>query len=64
MYTNRMVSLTCQDCFAGFGADVFINVTLQNWRLVHLAGGFLNMSARASLILDLKVLALPALCVA
>ena len=55
MYANRMVSLTCQDCFAGFGADVFINVTLQNWRLVHLAGGFLNMSARASLILDLKV---------
>lgn len=54
MYTNPIVSLTCQDCFAGFGADVFINVTLQNWRLVHLAGGFLSMSARASLILDLK----------
>ncbi len=57
-YTNPIVSLTCQDCFAGFGADVFINVTLQNWRLVHLAGGFLSMSARASLILDLKVCSL------
>jgi len=54
MYTNKIVSLTCQDCYFGFGADVFINITLQNWRLVHLAGGFLNMSARASLILDLK----------
>jgi hypothetical protein len=27
---------------------------MQNWRLVHLAGGFLDMSARTSLILDLK----------
>jgi len=54
VYSNKYISISCDNCFAGFTADVFVAFEIQNGFLHQLEGGFRQMAVNAALDLKLQ----------
>merc|ERR1712070_154430 len=52
IYSSGVVDVSCDNCFAGFHANVFFDISIHGFLLRHLAGGFRNMSVDAAIGLD------------
>jgi hypothetical protein len=52
LYSNAKISFTCEDCWAALEADVFVNVSIRDWKLQRLAGGFQNSRLNSSLVFN------------
>lgn len=53
VYSNGIVTLSCDSCFAAFSMDVFFNLEIKGFELNSMEGGFRNISAQAALDLNL-----------
>lgn len=49
IYSSGPVSVSCDNCFMGFHANVFFDLSIHGFLLRHMAGGFRNMSVDGSL---------------
>jgi len=54
IYSNGIVTLTCDNCFAGFYMDVFFDLEISGFSLKQMSGGFRNISVNAALDLDMQ----------
>ena len=54
IYSSEVVDVSCENCFAGFHANVFFDLSIKDFLLRRLAGGFRNLSVAAGIGLDLN----------
>jgi len=52
--TGKFITVTCSDCFLGFMTNIFMEVHIQGFKMITLAGGFKNMSVNGAFVLDFK----------
>lgn len=53
VYTNGLITLTCDNCFAGISLDVFFDIKIKGFQLNSIEGGFRNITAESQLDLNL-----------
>lgn len=54
LYSNKYLDIECSDCFFDFQADVFVDVSISDWKVQKLQGGFRNVALNASIVFDAK----------
>lgn len=54
VYSNGIVTLTCDNCFAGFFMDVFFDLQISGFSLKQMSGGFRNITVNSALDLDMQ----------
>jgi hypothetical protein len=54
IYSNKYLTIDCDDCFAAFDANVFFNLEIGDWELQKLAAGFRNITLTADVDLHIK----------
>mmetsp|Transcript_58663 Transcript_58663/g.104329 ORF Transcript_58663/g.104329 Transcript_58663/m.104329 type:complete len:392 (-) Transcript_58663:186-1361(-) len=55
VYSHEELSVTCDNCFVGFAADVFANFHFQHFTMLTLVAGFKNLRAVGALELDMNI---------
>mgnify|MGYP006424604733 CR=1 FL=1 len=53
IYSNKYVTLSCDNCFMGFDVELFLDVEISLWHLKKLAGGFKNINVNGALEFDM-----------
>jgi hypothetical protein len=51
LFSGKHLSVSCTDCWASLKTDVFVNVSIGDWKLKSLRGGFQNATLNASAVL-------------
>jgi len=54
IYTNGIVTLTCDDCFAALSGDVFVDLEIKKFQLKSFRAGYSNATINAALDLDMQ----------
>lgn len=54
VYSNSMITLTCDNCFAALAMDVVFDIKIHDFQLQSLQGGFKNISVNSALDIDMQ----------
>eukprot|EP00937_MAST-01D_sp_MAST-1D-sp2_P004215 g4215.t1 len=54
LFQNDKLTVTCSDCWAALQTDVFVNISIGDWKLKALRGGFQNTTLNASAVVNAR----------